>query len=306
MATTATAPGVLTGQRQGVVRAGLGALLMLAAWTTSWSDWEPYRFYTFFPLWLGYTLLVDGLTAARFGTSLLERSRVAFVVLFFVSAPAWWIFEILNIRLANWNYLIPVDYGWLAYHALASLAFSTVIPAVFCTAELVRATIVRGPVRWLRLAPERSGLIAIVVAGAVALLLTQLFPTYFFPLVWLGLFFIFDPINRLAGRPSIASQVAERRWDTFVVLAVATVWCGFLWEMWNSRAMPKWTYEIPAAEWLHVFEMPILGFGGYIPFGLELYALYRLVTALLPAGWIADLRFDRVETISARETAPRS
>ena len=306
MATTATVPSVLADQRQGMVRAGLGTLLMLAAWAISWSDWEPYRFYTFFPLWLGYTLLVDGSTAARFGTSLLERNRGAFVVLFFISAPAWWIFELLNIRLANWNYLLPVDYSWLAHHALASLAFSTVIPAVFCTSELVRATLVRGPVRWIRLVPNRSGLIAIVVSGAVALLLTQLFPTFFFPLVWLGLFFIFDPINRLAGRPSIAAQVGESRWDTVVVLAIATVWCGFLWEMWNSRAMPKWTYELPAAEWFRVFEMPILGFSGYIPFGLELYALYRLVAGILPARWVADLHFDRVQAIGARDTDPKS
>jgi len=279
---------------------------MIGAWAVSWSDWEPVRFFTFFPLWLGYTLLVDGFTSARYGTSLLDRGRIAFAAMFLVSAPAWWIFELLNIRLANWNYLLPRDYGWLAHHALASLAFSTVIPAVFCTSELVRLSLVRGRMHWLKLAPGRLGLVAIVAAGTMALLLTQLFPTYFFPLVWLGLFFIFDPLNRLAARPSIAVQVAERRWDTLVVLAVATVWCGFLWEMWNSRAIPKWTYELPAAEWLRVFEMPILGFSGYIPFGLELYALYHLVGAVLPSAWVADLRFDRVETPVARETAPRS
>jgi hypothetical protein len=27
--------------------------------------------------------------------------------------------------------------------------------------------------------------------------------------------------------------------------------------------------------------MPLLGYGGYLPFGLELYALYHLVTGLL-------------------------
>ena len=306
MATTMTRGGALAAERQGVARACLGTALMLAAWAVSWSGWEPVRFYTFFPLWLGYTLMVDGLSAARFGTSLFERGRAAFAAMFLVSAPAWWIFELLNIRLANWEYILPRDYSWLAHHALASLTFSTVIPAVFCTSELVRLALVRGRIHWLRLAPGRSGLVAIVVAGGVALLLTQLFPTYFFPLVWLGLFFIFDPLNRLAGRPSIAAQVAERRWDTVVVLAVATVWCGFLWEMWNSRAMPKWTYELPAAEWLRVFEMPILGFSGYIPFGLELYALYRMVSAVLPDAWVADLRFDRLVTPVGGESAPRS
>ena len=306
MATTATSNLSFARQRTGMVRAGLGGVLMLAAWAVSWSDWESIRFHTFFPLWLGYILLVDGVTAARIGTSIYERGRPAFITLFLVSAPAWWLFEVLNIRLANWVYILPRDYSWLAYHAQASLAFSTVIPAVFCTAELIRATLVRGPIQWLSLAPTRAGLVRIAMTGAVALLLTQLFPVIFFPLVWLSLFFIFDPVARLIGQPSLAGQVAEGRWDTVIVIWVATLWCGFLWEMWNSRAMPKWTYELPAAEWLRIFEMPILGFGGYLPFGLELYALYRVVTAILPARLVADLRFDRVETRGDRETAPRS
>lgn len=306
MATTAMIPRLAAGQRQGTVRAGLGVLLMLAAWATAWSGWEPYRYYTFFPLWLGYTLLVDGVTAARYGTSLFERGRAAFVALFLVSAPAWWLFELLNFQLGNWEYVLPRPYSWLAHHALASLAFSTVIPAVFCTSELVRAALVRRPIRWLTWAPGRTGLIAIAVSGGVALLLTQLVPSLFFPLVWLGLFFMFDPVARLTGRPSIAGQVAHGRWDTVVVLWVAALWCGFLWEMWNSRAMPKWTYELPYAEWFRVFEMPILGYSGYLPFGLELYALYRIVSGVLPAGLVADLRFDRVETPGDLEYAPRS
>lgn len=279
---------------------------MLAAWAVSWSDWEPIRFHTFFPLWLGYILLVDGTTAIRCGTSLYERGRSTFAVLFLISAPAWWLFELLNIRLANWVYILPHDYSWLGYHAQATLAFSTVIPAVFCTAELVRATVIRGHVRGPRLDLSRSGLVVIALAGAVALLLTQLLPTIFFPLVWLSLFFIFDPVARLIRRPSLAGQVAEGRWDTVLVLWTSTLWCGLLWEMWNSRAMPKWTYELPAAEWIRIFEMPILGFGGYLPFGLELYALYQVVSALLPVRLVADLRFDRVAAHRDREPAPSS
>lgn len=292
-------------RRSATVRAAVGAALMTAAWVVSWSGWEPLSFHTFFPLWLGYVLLVDGATAAVTGTSLYERGRPAFLTLFLISAPAWWVFELLNIRLGNWVYLLPHHYSWLNYHAQASLSFSTVVPAVFCTAELVRSTFLRGPVRWLRLAPDRGGLVAIAGAGLVALLLTQLAPTVFFPLVWLALFFVFDPIARLLGRPSIAGRVAVGRWDTVLVLWVATLWCGFLWEMWNSRAMPKWTYELPVAEWFRIFEMPILGFGGYLPFGLELYALYSLASALLPDHLVADLRFDRTPS-DVSESVPRS
>jgi hypothetical protein len=50
--------------------------------------------------------------------------------------------------------------------------------------------------------------------------------------------------------------------------------CGFFWELWNLYAYPKWIYDIPYLEVLHVFEMPLAGYGGYIPFGWELFALY--------------------------------
>jgi hypothetical protein len=33
---------------------------------------------------------------------------------------------------------------------------------------------------------------------------------------------------------------------------------------------------------LKVWEMPLLGYGGYIPFAFEILAFYALVTALLP------------------------
>jgi hypothetical protein len=130
------------------------------------------------------------------------------------------------------------------------------------------------------------------VGGLLMLLFSQIWPAAFFPLVWLSLFFLLDPIVTLLGGRSIAAQVRIGRWDTVVVLFVATLWCGFLWEMWNSRAMPKWTYELTYAEWFRLFEMPILGFGGYLPFGLELYSLYRLATLRLPDRYVADLRFD--------------
>lgn len=35
-----------------------------------------------------------------------------------------------------------------------------------------------------------------------------------------------------------------------------------------------------AIDLRHVFEMPLLGYGGYIPFSLELFALYYLIVGL--------------------------
>ena len=59
----------------------------------------------FFPLWLGYALTVDALVFRRKGHSLLTRSPAAYAGLFLVSAPAWWLFELINLRTQNWIYL---------------------------------------------------------------------------------------------------------------------------------------------------------------------------------------------------------
>jgi hypothetical protein len=51
--------------------------------------------------------------------------------------------------------------------------------------------------------------------------------------------------------------------------------------MWNVYSLPKWTYAIPHVGWLHIFEMPILGYGGYLPFGIEVYVAYALARRIL-------------------------
>ena len=51
--------------------------------------------------------------------------------------------------------------------------------------------------------------------------------------------------------------------------------------MWNFYSYPKWIYRIPYADWLHLFEMPLAGYLGYIPFSWEIFALYHLLTGPL-------------------------
>jgi hypothetical protein len=50
--------------------------------------------------------------------------------------------------------------------------------------------------------------------------------------------------------------------------------------MWNYFSYPRWVYHVPWGNWFHIFEMPLLGYGGYLPFALELCAMYHLVAGL--------------------------
>ena len=277
-------------ERTGVAEAGwrlprqlaAGLALVAIAWPLAWLGPKPFSSYTFLPLWLGYILTVDGLTARRTGTSLLTRSSHRFVLLFVFSLPLWWLFEFANRSLANWQYQLPRDYSRTVYFTLASLAFSTVMPAMFVTAEFYRGFRPFAPARrWIRIAPSRSGLVAIAALGLAMFAASLVFPDVAFPLVWIGLFLLVDAVNALTGSQSIAAQVARGRWDTVLVLFAAGITCGFFWEMWNYWSMPKWVYDIPYASRPLVFEMPLLGYGGYFPFALEVYAFYHLLHGLV-------------------------
>jgi hypothetical protein len=276
----------------------LGVLLIAVAWPLGWSGAEPWSRHAFFPLWLGYILTVDGLTVLRAGTSLLTRDARRFALLFAFSIPLWWVFEFANEYLGNWRYVTARPYAPPVYTLLASIAFSTVMPAIFVTATFWRTfPPFNRAMCWLRIAPSLAGLIATAALGLAMFAGSLVFPGLLFPLVWIGLFLFLDIVNRLTGAVSIAGQVAERRWDTVFTLFAAGLTCGVFWEMWNINAMPKWVYDVPHVGWLKVFEMPILGYGGYLPFALEVFAAYHLFTTLL---------FRRRDTYLTFDDPPRS
>ena len=259
-----------------------GLVLLAVVWPLAWFGPAPLSEYTFFPLWLGYILTVDGLTFHRSGTSLLTRDARRFALIFAFSIPLWWLFEFANQFLRNWEYVLARDHGRVAYAGLASLAFSTVMPAIFVTAELYRTLDLFAVTRqWLRIAPSRGGLVAIAGLGLAMFVASLVFPDVAFPLVWIGVFLLLDAVNALTGGKSIAAQVAAGRWDTVLVLFAAGLTCGFFWEMWNFWSLPKWIYDVPYVSGPKLFEMPLPGYGGYLPFALEIYAFYQFLNTLL-------------------------
>jgi hypothetical protein len=116
---------------------GLG--LVAVCWPLNWILPGVRTSYLFFPLWLGYILIVDAVVWRRTGDSIWSQSRTNFVLLFVISVPAWWLFELINLRTANWEYLGRDLFSALEFNLLATISFSTVVPAVFETAQLMRS-----------------------------------------------------------------------------------------------------------------------------------------------------------------------
>ena len=260
----------------------VGLLLVAVAWPLNWLLPGTRTAILFFPLWLGYALLVDGLVYLRKGTSLYTRSKSRYVGLFLVSAPAWWLFEAINLRTQNWFYLGTEGYSPLEYFLLATLNFSTVIPAVFGAAELFGSfDFIRKLRPGLVIRDDLRTTLAFFIAGWVMLALLIAWPLYFFPFVWISVYFITEPVNVWLGNRSLTEGTRTGDWRAVIALWIGVLVTGFFWEMWNFFAFPKWIYEVPFVGFLKLFEMPALGYGGYLPFALELHALYHIVTGLL-------------------------
>src|SRR5688500_6283318 len=82
----------------------LGIALIIIFWYLNWSLPGLRTSWAFFPLWLGFCLTVDAIVFFRKGDSLLKRSFSKYVLLFIISIPVWWLFEIFNSLTQNWFY----------------------------------------------------------------------------------------------------------------------------------------------------------------------------------------------------------
>ena len=110
--------------------------------------------------------------------------------------------------------------------------------------------------------------VTLLLGSCVALLLLAFFPTELYPTVWLAPALAVPALQQLRGQPHVFSQLPQGDLKPVAHWAFAGVACGILWELWNLYSMPKWVYSISYVEVFHVFEMPLLGYLGYIPFGL--------------------------------------
>ena len=268
-----------------------GVALTLAGWGVAWTrvpglaEVQPF---TFLPLWFGYILTVNALVAKRTGRCPLTDEPIRYGALFPLSAVFWWFFEYLNRFVQNWAYVGIEEFGALEYVAWSSLAFATVLPAVGATQALLmsfprlHSGLERG-VR-LELAGSRGAAVATLVAASLGLAGIGLWPDFTYPLLWLAPLGILIALHTLFGRPHAFVAVARGDWRGVWTWGLAALVCGVFWETWNFYSQAKWVYSVPFVHRWEVFEMPILGYAGYLPFGLECAVVTSLAARLTGPG----------------------
>ncbi len=253
-----------------------GLVFGAVAWILAWNRFAwfaPLQAFTFSPLWLAYIVVIQALMYWRTGTCLLKDRPLTLLKLFVLSAGFWWFFEYLNRFVQNWYYdgigkLTPWE-----YFLFATLPFSTVLPAVLGTYDLL-ATFPRlsaGLDNFIVLRPRQPKILAglVLAAACAGLAGIGIRPDLLFPLLWLAPLLIITSLLTLSGKATLFSDIGRGDWRQVCLLALAALICGFFWEMWNYDSQAQWIYTVPYVNRFKIFKMPILGYAGYLPFGLE-------------------------------------
>ncbi len=238
------------------------------------STFGNYLFFSF--LWYGYILMVDSIVYKLNKKSLLMNERKKFFALVFLSIVFWWTFELFNLRIRNWYYVNIPEPKWLTM----SIAFSVVWPAIFESFYLLRSFHLFDKMKIKKVRITKRTILIMEYIGVAMLLLIFFKPRYFFSLIWLSVWFIIDPVNYIYGKPSIIGYLKQGRLKIPLSLAFGSLVTGFFWEFWNYWAPIKWYYTLPLVGFFKIFEMPLLGYLGYLTFGWEVFAMYHFIFTL--------------------------
>lgn len=236
---------------------------------------EPVATFFFLFAWSGLILLFDGAIAHVEGRSLLARLGIGGVSRVVAWSAAWWfLFELANLRLANWHYVLVTDHDGLRLVGTV-LAFGTVLPGVLWLDHWLACLGVASRLAGPRLTVTPARLTGLQVAGAVSLLLCLADPTRFFPLIWGATALLLAPANHRRGVDGWLAQWNRGDYGPTVRMLLAGAIAGGCWEFFNVWARARWIYTVPFFDELKLGEMPLLGFLGFPAFAIECACFYR-------------------------------
>lgn len=236
------------------------------------------------PLWWGFILMLDGVVFARNGgRSMVKNATAELVAMGVLSISGWLIFEYFNFFIdLNWYYpaanIMHHD-EFLLYAVIGSSAF---IPMAFEWYQLLRTF----PTLNTRYRSGRkvqytktTKIILLVIAWALLFGMSY-YPNSLFYGVWLAPLAILIIVLGMLGIWTPFQSIKERGdWTSLVILAPVWVLQGLCVEWWNHLSYEHalhgptanpgyWNYCIPYVNFTHIFNMPLLGYLGYVPFSL--------------------------------------
>jgi len=229
--------------------------------------------------WWSFILVMDSLNFRRSKTSPLSDSVKNFLFSAFISVLVWLIFELFNLRVKNWTYHgLPQNIleRWIGYF----VAYASVIPAMKEMSLFAQSFLSKKRLGLFRIRGTPALLKSWFFSGIISIILVLTWPRLFFPFIWLCFIFLLEPLNYRLKNKTLLRDLEKRDWTRFWSWLLAGLVAGFLWEFWNFWAGSHWEYYIPYLNFWRVFQMPVFGYTGFLPFALEVFALYQLLFAL--------------------------
>ncbi|NOT57453.1 MAG: DUF4332 domain-containing protein [Deltaproteobacteria bacterium] len=251
----------------------LGAGALLTSHVLVLLHVEPLYTYFFSFAWWPYILWIDGWVYWRTGTSLLLTQPRAFVAAAFWSIACWCLYEAFNFRLQNWYYVMTPAPVW-AYHLNYAVGFATVFPGLCATAALLSSFGVFQHWRTPPFVVTPRLLRLLLLSGLLATMLPLVWPLLFFPLIWLSMALLFEPLVYRWQGQSLLAELSRGDPRRLATLLVAGAINGGLWEGWNVLTRTGWIYTVPLLDWFHVFEMPLAGYLGFPLLAIECAVLW--------------------------------
>jgi len=261
----------------------LGSCLFLL-WTKSkgpvlflhWSD---------FPLFWGLVLVIDGWVYVRNGgKSMVSHRPQELAGIGVSSAMGWMLFEYLNFFVDdNWFYPFgnQIDRETFLFYAIiistGLLPLSFVFYDLFNTITVLKRRFTEGP----KLILGEKLKSVLLVLSVLSLFGAGLFPDALFFVLWLSPALVIGLVLDKIGVWTPLRSIGKGNWRPTLVFALTYLAAGLCLECENyfsaarvngtptfSEQPAFWQYNLPYVNRFHLFEMPLLGFLGYLPFGL--------------------------------------
>lgn len=235
-------------------------------------------------LWWGFTIMIDGFVFMRTGgRSLISIRHRELLGIAFASILGWMIFEYFNFFVDdNWYYpqgkqMPPAEF--LCFSILASTAVFPIafeFYSLFNTFEGFKIKYSNGVKvvlpKWLK--------ITLFGICLITMFLISYFPDVLFFAVWLCPLVILSLMLNELHIWSPFTPIKHGDWSPLLLIALSWVIAGLFVECWNYFSADHidgviitentlyWAYSVPYVNVLHVFEMPFLGYLGYLPYGI--------------------------------------
>jgi len=269
----------------------VGGVVMGFFWWLMWTRETPFGdlvLWSFTPLWWGFIFFLDGIVYKRNnGASFFSEKPGLMFISAIVSIGGWAYFEFYDyFVLGNWYYPNANKVGWdqMTITIEFLITYSTVTPVLLIWYNLLNtfpkmvARYQNGP-KWN---PNPN---LLLLLGAVAIGAMVVWPYELFWVVWIGPYMIMTGILLRSNIWNPFTEIGKGNWAPGVLIGVASLLNGLFWEMWNygssnPNAEPitnpnYWIYNIPYVDVIHIFsEMPLLGYFGYIPFGVLVWQVF--------------------------------